>query len=261
MTKELQDLVWSVLPKEFKEEVKKIYNADDPLVCPEENEIFDYLFGEHTITSDADGVEILCVSREKVKEAFDTAKKIATSKMSSKMLSGAADMVCKTLDILFGSKCMPDASNVANPSQNSPENCDSEPHISTDCDKPAEPQERFCQREDSAVDVEGSQTSASSETSDTDHTNSGNKNCRQIKTSRERGVSIYRKISNNCDNRLLVASMAMQGILSNIDLLKNVLETGTETLSGDGISYRAVAKASLLFADALIAEAEKGAER
>lgn len=53
---------------------------------------------------------------------------------------------------------------------------------------------------------------------------------------------------------LFIAAMAMQGILSNIDLFKNVLETGTETLSGDGISYRAVAKASLLFADALIAE-------
>lgn len=54
--------------------------------------------------------------------------------------------------------------------------------------------------------------------------------------------------------------MAMQGILSNIDLFKNVLETGTETLSGDDISFRAVAKASLLFADALMNEAEKGVE-
>lgn len=52
--------------------------------------------------------------------------------------------------------------------------------------------------------------------------------------------------------------MAMQGILSNIDLFKNALETGTEILSGDGIPYRAVAKVSLLFADALIAEVEKG---
>ena len=48
--------------------------------------------------------------------------------------------------------------------------------------------------------------------------------------------------------------MAMQGILSNIDLFKNVLEAGMETLSGDGFSYQAVAKASLLFADTLIAE-------
>lgn len=69
-------------------------------------------------------------------------------------------------------------------------------------------------------------------------------------------MSICLKISKNCDNRLQIAAMAMQGILSNIDLFKNVLEAGMETLSGDGFSYQAVAKASLLFADALIAESE-----
>lgn len=73
----------------------------------------------------------------------------------------------------------------------------------------------------------------------------------------EVNLSIYLKKSKNCDNRLQIAAVAMQGILSNIDLFKNALETGTEILSGDGIPYRAVAKASLLFADALIAEAEK----
>lgn len=65
------------------------------------------------IKQETDAEDILCVSREKVKEAFDTAKKIATSKMSSKMLSGAADMVCKILDILFGSKCLPDEKEIA----------------------------------------------------------------------------------------------------------------------------------------------------
>lgn len=61
-------------------------------------------------------------------------------------------------------------------------------------------------------------------------------------------------------NRLHIAAMAMQGILNNIDLFKKVLETGKETLDGHGIPYRAVAKASFLFADALIAESEKGGE-
>lgn len=65
------------------------------------------------IKQETDAEDILCVSREKVKEAIDTAKKIATSKMSSKMLSGAADMVCKTLGILFGSKCLPDEKEIA----------------------------------------------------------------------------------------------------------------------------------------------------
>lgn len=79
----------------------------------------------------AEGEEILTLSREKLKEAFDTAKKIATSKMSSKMLSGAADMVCKTLNTLFGSKCLPD--EVSEVKRTLSENL-SEP-------KPAEPEE------------------------------------------------------------------------------------------------------------------------
>lgn len=62
------------------------------------------------------------------------------------------------------------------------------------------------------------------------------------------------------ERRLNIAAMAMQGILSNIDLFKNVFEAGMETLGGDDISYRAVAKASFLFADALVSEAEKGGE-
>lgn len=65
------------------------------------------------IKQETDAEDILCVSREKEKEAFDTAKKIAMSKMSSKMSPGAADMVCKTLDILFDSKCLLDEEQIA----------------------------------------------------------------------------------------------------------------------------------------------------
>lgn len=192
-----------------------------------------YVLGKKFGNSEqVDAEDILCVSREKVKEAFDTAKKIATSKMSSKMLSGAADMVCKTLDILFGSKCLPDeeqiaenanCSNVDSLSQNPPENCNKANHISTDDSKPAE-------------------TTAFG---------------RKVNFPTKSNIAEKRNLSKDCDNRLQIAAMAMQGILSNIDLFNNVLETGTETLSGDGIPYRAVAKASLLFADALIAESEK----
>ncbi len=81
----------------------------------------------------------------------------------------------------------------------------------------------------------------------------------KLQTAEDKSEVNYVNLSQNiknCDNRLQIAAMAMQGILSNIDLFKNVLETGTEILSGDGISFRAVAKASLLFADALIAESE-----
>lgn len=135
----------------------------------------------------------------------------------------------------FGSKCLPDNvatsapnvdsshGNIDSLSQNPPENCNKANHISTDDSKPAEP------------------------------TDFG----REVNFPTKNNLAIYLKKSKNCDNRLQIAAMAMQGVLSNIDLFKNVLEAGMKTLSGDGISYRAVAKASLLFADALIAESEK----
>lgn len=62
MTAETQNLVWSVLPKEFKEEVKKLYikfyNEKPPSDCS-----YGYLglliklFGIHNLTSDAEGEE------------------------------------------------------------------------------------------------------------------------------------------------------------------------------------------------------------
>lgn len=57
--------------------------------------------------------------------------------------------------------------------------------------------------------------------------------------------------------RLRFAAVAMQGILSNQALLTMVADDAAKTLSGDDVSYRAVAKASLAFADALISECIK----
>lgn len=111
MNKELQDLAWSILPKEFKEVVKKrykysmqhrnLYSARGAIETLE-------LFGHHNLTSDAEGEEILTVSRKRLQDAFYSAKIIASSKMSSKMLAGAADMCINTFNDLFGSKCLPD---------------------------------------------------------------------------------------------------------------------------------------------------------
>ena len=58
-------------------------------------------------------------------------------------------------------------------------------------------------------------------------------------------------------NRLYVAAMAMQGILSNQQLLKIAIETYQEE-TGSPDMYVAVAKAAKAQADALIAESEKG---
>lgn len=276
MNKELQDLAWSVLPKEFRKEMKKIYNADDPLVSHEENEIFDYLFGEHNLTSDEEGEEMLTVSRKKVQEEYAIISKELSHRDTDAEDYIAWNYAKMTFEELFGSKCLPDEAPL---SQNPSENCDTENHISTDCDKPAEPKFKVGDKvkdisspHDDGIykvydikkssdgfiyHIQGLIGQSNVKESDlepyTEPTDFG----REVNFPTKNNLAIYLKKSKNCDNRLQIAAMAMQGILSNIDLFKNVLETGTETLSGDGISYRAVAKASLLFADALIAESEK----
>lgn len=53
MTKDLQDLAWSELPKEFKEEVKKRFQLTDADCIG--YEILIDLFGKHNLTSDAEG--------------------------------------------------------------------------------------------------------------------------------------------------------------------------------------------------------------
>lgn len=65
MKTELQNKVWDCLPKEFKEEVKSLYNRNVA-----ENDISAYatietLFGLHNLISDAEGEdEMLTVSRK-----------------------------------------------------------------------------------------------------------------------------------------------------------------------------------------------------
>lgn len=108
MTKELQDLAWSVLPKEFKEEVKKEYakyvaiDVDDNPNLPayavesatSRRALLEMLFGEHNLTSDVEGEdEMLCVSRNEVRAIYN--------KIDSVWLR-------QGLEHLFGSKCLPD---------------------------------------------------------------------------------------------------------------------------------------------------------
>lgn len=85
MTKELQDLAWSVLPKEFKEEVKKYYHTlheqyldyaglhfDNAKAKVKERIVtLEHFFGVHNLTSDAEGEEMLTVPRKRVMEIYN----------------------------------------------------------------------------------------------------------------------------------------------------------------------------------------------
>lgn len=113
MTTELQNKAWSILPKEFKEEVKKEYakylaiDVDDNPNLPayavesatSRMALLKMLFGEHNLTSDAEGEEMLTVSRNEVQKIYKQADSLET---------------CNALDALFGSKCLPDELNEDN---------------------------------------------------------------------------------------------------------------------------------------------------
>lgn len=237
---------------------------------------------------DAEGEEILTVSRKRVQEMYAANERIKAD-FPDKETAHISDHINHVLKHLFGSKCLPDNVESSEPNvdslpQNPTENCDNKSHISTDCDKPAEPKFKVGDiavvrgfnhpllKQDGAIVTilsyhdkgdfyscaiapnVGIDVDAKYLEPYTEPTDFGG----EVNFPTKNNLAIYLKKSKNCDNRLQIAAMAMQGILSNIDLLKNVLETGMETLDGDGISYRAVAKASFLFADALITESKGG---
>lgn len=110
MDKTLQDLVWSLLPKEFKEEVKKLYtDALDASNSPHEPDdrkwgnyrvtLLENLFGHHNLTSDAEGEEMLTVSRKRVQEVYNKYAHYVGFKL-------------QPLLELFGSKCLPEPSKL-----------------------------------------------------------------------------------------------------------------------------------------------------
>ncbi len=73
MDKEIQRIAWSCLPKEFKEEVKKIYSHNPGAKPMPENTsrgkaILRDIFGHDNLTSDAEGEEMLCVRRKRVQK-------------------------------------------------------------------------------------------------------------------------------------------------------------------------------------------------
>lgn len=121
MNKELQDLAWSVLPKEFKEEVKKMrYNKD---FTNEQKTMIRLLFGDDNLASDAEGEEMLTVPRKKVQEMYTHYDAISTDPDRPKdyieSVYEYADGVTMALDDLFGSKCLPENVDSSKPNVDS----------------------------------------------------------------------------------------------------------------------------------------------
>ena len=88
MTKELQDHVWSILLKEFKEEVKEIYSnaiTYHPCGYNHKTDLLKYLFGRHNLTSGAVEQEMLTVSRKEVCSIYDHAIGLITKTIISEV--------------------------------------------------------------------------------------------------------------------------------------------------------------------------------
>lgn len=112
MNKELQDLAWSILPKEFKEEVKKLY-TEFYNEKPHSDCSYGYLglliklFGIHNLTSDAEGEEMLCVKAKIVQEMYAANDRLIADHAGDEIEHDSAT-INDMLRNLFGSKCLPD---------------------------------------------------------------------------------------------------------------------------------------------------------
>ena len=111
MTIELQNKVWSTLPKEFKEEVKEIYlNAVEHHPCGynHKTDLMKYLFGRHNLTSDAVGEETLICEKSKVQRAYNTSREIVKAENPDSLMYSMHTQIMCVLESIFGSECLPD---------------------------------------------------------------------------------------------------------------------------------------------------------
>ena len=133
MTTELQNKVWSCLPKEFKEEVKRMWSVEIDCATKYKSELHKHrtdllyeLFGEHlhwqnNLTTDAEGEEMLTVSRKKVQEFYAKCKEVTKNPYSYPDYSHESALSrMALLDILFGSKCLSDELNEDNFTKSEP---------------------------------------------------------------------------------------------------------------------------------------------
>lgn len=100
MDKKLQDHVWSILPKEFKEEVKRLYD-NSPALGAKAVLLLENLFGIPNLTSDAEGEEMLTCEKSKVKDLLQWCNESSEENEET-------SIVKNILSVLFGSKCLPD---------------------------------------------------------------------------------------------------------------------------------------------------------
>lgn len=127
MNKTLQDYVWSILPKEFKEEVKRLWSVEVDCATKYHSELHKHrvdllyeLFGEHlhwqnSLTSNEEGEEMLTCVKDQAAKLYNIAYKAYTIN-GDKYYQGYMNAMID----LFGSKGLPDELNENNFAKSEP---------------------------------------------------------------------------------------------------------------------------------------------
>lgn len=120
MNKELQDKAWAVLPNEFREEVKKMYNnLLNEHITPDIEDsvnnrmlILEEIFSYHNLTSDTEGEEMLIVPRKQIQNWYQEYLRridiLHGCSMSEIEEVSTLRARCALLTKLFGYACLPD---------------------------------------------------------------------------------------------------------------------------------------------------------
>lgn len=201
MNKELQDKAWSVLPKEFKEEVKKLYRE---FAFTREGYYVE-LFGLHNLTSD----------NEKINEPKPSEPRFKVGDKVVVCYRLEHDKIGRIQEVLYNGYY--------------------------------------------DIDYGGGRTEhhiIESRLEPYTEANEKSRNLSQETANCDKHFDNILKDSFRNERRLNIAAIAMQGILSNPQLLKIAIETYQEEIGSPDI-YVAVAKTAKEQADALIAECER----
>lgn len=143
MNRELQDLTWSVLPKEFKEEVKKLYAETEMELSKKKgstdnltqqlrgmNRQLTYLFGHHNLISDTEPEEMLTVSRKRVVKIFVGQTEVQKCAPLETIIHYEATAKTELLYTLFGPKCLPnEVGNEVNFTTKEPKTAEPKYHV------------------------------------------------------------------------------------------------------------------------------------
>ena len=220
MNKELIDRVWACLPREFKEKVKKEYYHDD--TNPFELAQLEAIFGIHNLISDAEGDELLTCEKSKAMQLYSHLLDLVENERISEHYSEWCDLEREYI-ALFGENVFAD-------------------YFGSKCLPDAH---------------EVNFTSIEPKPAETKNEGTHQEQC--VPKNAESGTHSFSHILKDSfrnHNRLHIAAMAMQGILSNADRMKKYQYVATKPPCTELAVV--VARKALRYADVLIAECKKG---